>query len=450
MLDVIFSWVLSSCVSIVIITIIYNIFIRLAQKQLTSKWIYYIGLILLIIALIPKLQLRGSDFINNPVLSGKLSNISSSYTSYSSYSSSLLSTLTSFRSFIFSYMKFIWLAGFIATLTFNVYRYNKFIKTVNRWCESLKSDLEMKILHQICYELSIKKNIKILRCPFVISPIMLGLRKPHILLPQIEYTEDELRFILKHECIHFKRKDLIFKYLLLFATAIHWFNPFIYLLVREISLQNEISCDQEVVKGFDNTIRKQYLESIISVISKNALQNKMPLSTNYDGGKKGMEERILAIMDSNKKKRNIIMPVSLICILGLVVILVYYFQPTFKVFSNGEKFSLEFISQSTTDAGFKKESSIYVDDNIKNLMLEGKVTTDGNTTLQIVSKSDGSVAYFETFSSVKNQNIKINMQELQTNSYYRIVFSSEDAKIGKLKLQSDNSLTQKPEKPKIH
>lgn len=445
MLGSIFSRVLTSSLAIALITVIYLIFIRFTQKQIPSKWIYYIGLILLAFAIMPKLQQWNIDFINNPVITGNHNNISSSSVSLNSnyYSS----TLTSFLLDLFSYLKYVWLIGFIAILLFNLLRHYKFIKTVNRWSELVKNDLVIKTQQRICCELEIKKNITVNSCPFVISPLLVGLRNPQILLPQTEYAKDELYFILKHECIHYKRKDLVYKYLLLAIAAIHWFNPFMYLFARIISLHCEISCDQEVVENSDNSVRKRYLESIISVIYKNSIQSKTPLSTNYNGGKKGMERRILAIMDNKRLKNNFIITVLMVCLLGLAAISMFRILPSFQAnFSEG-KSSIEFVSQSSLVVGFNKETSIYIDENTTMVKLQGKITTDGTATLQFVSKSDGSVAYSETFYSVKDQKVDINLLELQPNSYYKIVFSSEDAKVGKLKLVADQSLIAEPNSP---
>jgi beta-lactamase regulating signal transducer with metallopeptidase domain len=52
----------------------------------------------------------------------------------------------------------------------------------------------------------------------------------------MDFTEDELRFILMHELVHCKRKDLYYKFLILIAISMHWFNPIAY-LIASVSLQ---------------------------------------------------------------------------------------------------------------------------------------------------------------------------------------------------------------------
>jgi len=134
--------------------------------------------------------------------------------------------------------------------------------------------------------------------------MMIGFVNPQILLPKADFTQDELRFILKHELIHYKRKDLYYKCFVLIATAIHCFNPIVYLMAQAIDVVCETSCDAEVVRSTDADMRQHYSETIIGVV-KYQSKLKTALSTNFYGGKKGMKNRILSIMDTGKKKAGI-------------------------------------------------------------------------------------------------------------------------------------------------
>lgn len=53
--------------------------------------------------------------------------------------------------------------------------------------------------------------------------------------------------------IHLKRNDLWIKALVLVANALHWFNPLVYVLRKDIHMWSELSCDEEVVK---DTVRR--------------------------------------------------------------------------------------------------------------------------------------------------------------------------------------------------
>ena len=194
-----------------------------------------------------------------------------------------------------------WLIGAILFATYQIIKHYRFTKTAKRWSENITDKRILSVFESLKAEMGITKSVSIYLCSCVSSPMLVGIIKPKILMPTTNLSEDELRFILKHELVHFKRKDLLYKLLLLVATAIHWFNPVVYLSVRAINVLCETSCDTEVVSGVDVDTRQMYSEAIIGVV-KYQSNLKTALSTNFYGGKKGMKNRISSIMDMNKKR----------------------------------------------------------------------------------------------------------------------------------------------------
>jgi Antirepressor regulating drug resistance, predicted signal transduction N-terminal membrane component len=142
--------------------------------------------------------------------------------------------------------------------------------------------------------------------------MVIGLLRPVVLLPRINIPPDELPLILRHELVHYKRKDLWYKVLMMVTSAIHWFNPIVHLMVRSALNLCEISCDEEVLKGHDAKGRAQYGEAIIGVV-RNGSAYHTALSTNFYSGTKG---RIYAIMDMSKKRFS---PVLFIAILIITI-----------------------------------------------------------------------------------------------------------------------------------
>ncbi len=81
------------------------------------------------------------------------------------------------------------------------------------------------------------------------SPVMTGMISPVILLPDMAFTEEELSMILRHELVHWKRRDIWYKFVLLLANAVHWFNPLVWVMARQADQDIEISCDGAVLAG---------------------------------------------------------------------------------------------------------------------------------------------------------------------------------------------------------
>jgi beta-lactamase regulating signal transducer with metallopeptidase domain len=199
----------------------------------------------------------------------------------------------------------LWLVGVIVFMAYHIIRHHRFLIMVRRWGEEVTDSLTLDLLKQIQVKLKVSGPTKLKICSFISSPMMIGFFRPVILLPSEALTTYELDFILKHELVHYKRKDLWYKSLVLFTTAIHWFNPTVYIMAKEIAAQCEISCDAEVVKDKHIRVRQQYSNTIIGVI-KNKSRMQTVFSSYFYGGKKDLKKRIFSIMDTGRKKAGIV------------------------------------------------------------------------------------------------------------------------------------------------
>jgi len=199
------------------------------------------------------------------------------------------------------FIAIIWVTGVIVYLFIHCLKHYRLVKVADRWSEDIKDEQVLELMESIKKDLGISGHISLHLCPNIGSPMMIGVFKPRILLPFVVISQGELRFILKHELVHYKRKDLWYRYLLLFATALHWFNPVIYLMIKVVNAQCELSCDAEVVRNSNKNTRYQYCETIAGLL-ENQSKIKTALSTNFYGGKNGMKNRFLSIMDTKKKR----------------------------------------------------------------------------------------------------------------------------------------------------
>ena len=80
-------------------------------------------------------------------------------------------------------------------------------------------------------------------------PSATGLFRRTVLLPDeaVHWTPEQRRLVLLHELGHFRRGDLWSHALGQIACAVHWFNPFVWMLHRHLALEREFACDALVV-----------------------------------------------------------------------------------------------------------------------------------------------------------------------------------------------------------
>ena len=210
----------------------------------------------------------------------------------------------------------LWMAGTAAVIAYHALRHRRFMRLLNRWCEEITNQPIVDTLQKLKKEMGISKEVQLKMCSFIQSPMLIGLRRPAILLPSASFHTHELVFILRHELVHLKRNDLWYKALVLLATAIHWFNPVVYLMAKAIAAQCEISCDERTLQGASFQQRKQYCETVIQLI-KNGAKPQTSFSTSFYGGRNEMKVRIFSILDTTKKRTGLtIFGVVLIATLG--------------------------------------------------------------------------------------------------------------------------------------
>lgn len=125
---------------------------------------------------------------------------------------------------------------------------------------------------------------------------MLGAVKPVIIL-QKKYAEGDLYWILKHEMTHIVGMDIWVKLLMEFVCCLHWFNPLIYLLEREIKYLSETSCDERVIKGCRETECEAYIDLLDR--SRRGDRQNVPFGSALEGGNE-IDKRI-ALMKERKQ-----------------------------------------------------------------------------------------------------------------------------------------------------
>lgn len=206
---------------------------------------------------------------------------------------------------------FLWLFGCLCFLSLHLISYLHYKKWLLKKGSPLK---DKKIWEQL---LALEQELQMDMVNVIVSsrassPMLIGFREPVLVLPKQTYPGEELFFILKHELIHLKRRDIYGKLLFVIANGIHWFNPLIWLMQREAAMDMELSCDEKVVEGADFTERKAYTETLFSVLHKRHIR-KTPLSTQFYGGKDIMKKRFQNILRKRGKKNGAGLLLCAIC-----------------------------------------------------------------------------------------------------------------------------------------
>lgn len=123
------------------------------------------------------------------------------------------------------------------------------------------------------------KNIKIIVHDSIESPAIFGLIEPIILLPNINFSNDELLCIFTHEIAHFQLGHNIIKYIVRLICACFWWNPCFKDMSSEISHILEMHSDTIVCKKMNTNQKIHYLSAILKTADHLTSHASIPMTT---------------------------------------------------------------------------------------------------------------------------------------------------------------------------
>lgn len=186
------------------------------------------------------------------------------------------------------------------------------------------------IINKCRAELGIKKTIPVYLLSNIATPALTIGLSPKMILPGDmtgSLSDSQIAFAIKHELMHYKRKDHIVSIVLRLLEAVYWFQPIVWLMNKQIVADMETACDSMVVRTMDRQSKKQYVLTLVQMFA----QRKTPqylLGMALRNSEKIAEKRIRGVYMKSRSKRG----VKLIAVLLSVALFVCCFttacQPT--------------------------------------------------------------------------------------------------------------------------
>lgn len=192
-----------------------------------------------------------------------------------------------------------YLAGAAAFLLYQGVSYALFRRTVRRWKRDVARADYAAMLSNTARDLGVSAPEMIV-CEAISTPAVTGLLRPRLLLPHERYDVQELRYILRHELCHLKRRDMLLKLVLLAANAMHWFNPVVYLMLRQADEDIELACDSAATDGLELPERAAYSRTLLAAVQSSV--RALPATTCFGGTVERLKRRITNVLGVQKKR----------------------------------------------------------------------------------------------------------------------------------------------------
>lgn len=102
----------------------------------------------------------------------------------------------------------VWIVGIVVFSVRIICKYIKTMLTIRQITEECYNSKILDAYFNVCKKLSIRRNIMLRSSKYLNSPLLFGIFKPTVIIPEKAFLESELEMILTHELIHYKHRDL--------------------------------------------------------------------------------------------------------------------------------------------------------------------------------------------------------------------------------------------------
>lgn len=198
-------------------------------------------------------------------------------------------------------LAWIWLLGVFFTAALRLADGRRIAASLEKCCRAPEEQgRAAKVFERAVKERGIPEGrVALVICPGVESPLLIGLLRPRVVLPREDYPEAQLEMIFRHELGHFRSRDLWYKAAALGVACLHWFNPLVWMLARDLDRCGELWCDRRATGGMTEGQRRQYGRMLLDVAQGAggvSLQNAAPLAMN----KKELRRRLSLLRQGSK------------------------------------------------------------------------------------------------------------------------------------------------------
>jgi len=214
-------------------------------------------------------------------------------------------------------------------------------------------------------KLNIKKHISFKLSSHVQVPLVIGYVKPVILFPlalALQMDMQQVEAILIHELSHVRRNDYLLNLVKTMIDTILFFNPFIWLCGKFITIEREHACDDQVI-----SLTKTPLTYAHALLKLELLADKSSpaLSLAATGNKQHLYQRIKRITDMKTNYMNSKQKLFAITLTFATIVSLAWISPAKKVSSNidlkitKDVKTIQITSDMTIDTG-KKKNKIFL------------------------------------------------------------------------------------------
>ena len=173
-------------------------------------------------------------------------------------------------------------------------------------------------LMQLAPQMDVRRPVVLLQSARRSMPMLWGLLRPKLLLPATanDWSVERQQVVLLHELAHIGRHDCLTQFVARIVCALYWFNPMVWIALRQLRLERERACD-DLILG-TGCKPSNYAEQLLAVASGFHTSRLTGLCAIAMARPSALEGRLLAILDPRQNRRRINLTIVLLVVAMVV------------------------------------------------------------------------------------------------------------------------------------
>jgi len=274
---------------------------------------------------------------------------------------------------------FIWITVTIWLTTRYAYQYIGRFRPIMKWLGSYERDTYAEAL--LSEMIGHDKYFHVYRNKCFSTAVATAF-KPYIILPEIDFSPNELRVILLHEWKHIQDKDYLSGIIVNLICFMFWWNPLVYVLRSNFRFAQELKSDQFAISNKEDF--HHFMKGIL--LLEESEMEKVNSRMAYEGNSfisndDGMVDRlkILALRSESRSKRiftNVSYSITFLTLFAasyfFTILPIFWESPDIPV--SAETFIGEYIESGGI---FRAEETFVIDNNdgTFSFYIDGKFVT---------------------------------------------------------------------------
>jgi len=204
------------------------------------------------------------------------------------------------RSFI-PWLAALWIGGALIALMPTAAGFAR-LAIVGRRARAMHGGRWALLIPSAMRELDVRRRVRFVELDGPVMPMTWGLFHPVVLLPADDFnsTVEQRLDVLRHELAHVRRYDCLTQLVGHLACALHWFNPLAWVAARELRVERERACDDEVLRAGGKA--SDYAEYLLRVARSTRIMGAAAIGGLAMARPSQMAGRLLAVLDDRRRR----------------------------------------------------------------------------------------------------------------------------------------------------